>query len=371
MSITKSVGFGSTPSSNTGSFPPFPLITTQLDWLQGVVKLTPSQFDTLVGEISNTFKDTFAADGGHLFTGRSFEHHRISDRGGRVAWNVQKFDDHEHHLGDRHIDCWLMLPAGLLNGCDSTYSLRRFLSMLQEWEFKPTRIDLALDDYSKSLTWQNFDDARKAGHAHGFKKGYLAASFGDKLGDGFTYYMGSKGSDKMHRFYNKYVESNGEIDALRLEPQFRDDWCKSVWACLLESDTDEKFHQTIVNCVCEPIDFRDENDVPLQWWADFKKMCKAEVVNLSCGRVKTTLEKSMDWVEVQVETTLAMIEDFCDKTSTDFTEWLNARLESGRSKLRSIHQNRVDSACKVLSEISNSMNFYYQKFGEYPLYVDF
>ena len=349
MTITKAVGFN-TPSSNTGSVS----FSSRLDWLQGVFKLTSSELTTLIGEISSTFKDTFASDEGYMFSGRTFDHHRISDRGSRVAWNIydhKNNDDDHHHLGDRIIDCWLMIPAGVLNGVSDNYSLRKFLALLATLGFKPTRIDLALDDYTKSLTWQNFDDARKAGQAHGFKKGRLTSSFGDKLGDGFTYYMGSSGSDKLYRFYNKNVESNGEIDSYRLEGQFRDDWCKSVWACLLSADTDKKFHQTIVNCVCELIDFYDGDNPKntLQWWADFKKSVKFEGINLCSGRVKPTIDSSIEWIESQVETTLANIEAFMDRVGDDFASWFNARLESGRKRLRSSHLNKIDSALAVLN----------------------
>ena len=380
MTITN-LGFGkkkSTPSSNTGSSL---LFSSRIDWVQGVLKLTSPQLDTLIGEISNIFKDTFAADGGYLFSGRSFQHHRVSDRGCRIGWNIlicdrddNSDDSLRHHLGDRNIDCWIMIPAKLLNGCETTFSLRRFLTMLDNWSFKPTRIDLAIDDYTKSLTWQNFDDARRAGKAYGFKKSRIVSSFGDALGDGFTYYMGSTGSDKLFRFYDKNVESLGETDAYRLEGQFRDDWCKSVWRCLLTSDTDRKFHETIVNCVCTPIDFYDDSTgekISLDWWSNFKQSVKAKGINLVCGRVVTSLEKSMEWVEKQVETTLAMIEDFCDRSTTDFADWFNKRIESGRSRLRSVHKNRVDSASKVLSELSDGVKFYYEKFGDYPLGMEF
>jgi hypothetical protein len=79
----------------------------------------------------------------------------------------------------------------------------------------------------------------------------------------------------------------------------------------------------------------------------------------------------MEWIEKFVEPTLAMIEDFCDRSTTDFTEWLNKRIESGRSRLRSVHKNRVDSASKVLSELSDGAKFYYEKFGDYPLGMEF
>lgn len=373
MTITKTLGFGQTPRSNTGSSPSF---VSKVDWLQGLLSLTSSQLTTVIGELSHIFKDTFADDAGYLFSGRSFEHHRVSDRGCRIAWNIKLPDDgcdDRHYLGESVIDCWLMLPAKFLNGCESTFQLRRFISMLSDLNFKPSRIDLALDDFTKSLTWQNFDDARKAGQAHGFIKGRLTSSFGDKLGDGFTYYMGSPSSDKLYRFYDKNVESNGEIDSYRLEGQYRDDWCKSIWSFLVQAadDSDIGFHRTIVNCVCSCIDFYDNDHVSLKWWSDFKHSLKFEGVNVTCGRVKTTVEKSIEWVEKSVETTLAMIENFCDRTTTDFGEWLSARLESGRSRLRSVHNNRVDSACKVLSEISSSINFYYDKFGEYPIGIEF
>lgn len=350
MSITKSVGFA-TPFSNTGSVK----FSSRIDWFQGVLKLSSLEFQSLLGELASTFKDTFAADGGYLFVGRSFDHHRVSDRGCRVGWNIAtlKNDDCDRHqLDEKNYDVWVMIPAKFINGCSSTFELRRFIVLLDKWGFKPTRLDLAIDDYTKSLTWKNFDDARKSGLHHGFKKGRLTSSFGDELGDGFTYYMGSTGSDKMTRFYDKNVESNGEVDAYRLEVQFRDDWCKSVWGCLLRSvNSDEKFHQSIVDCVTSAIDFYDKDDDGnkhyLDWWVAFKQMVKACGVTLSSGRVEPSINRSMEWIEEQVETTLANIQNYMDRIGDDFCSWLMSRIESGRERLRSVHQNKIDSALAV------------------------
>jgi hypothetical protein len=118
----------------------------------------------------------------------------------------------------------------------------------------------------------------------------------------------------------------------------------------LTADTDKKFHQTIVNCVCEPIDFYEGDDSKntLQWWSDFKKSVKFEGINLCAGRVKPTIYSSMEWVEVQVETTLANIEAFLDRIGDDFASWLDSRLESGRKRLKSSHLNKIDSVLAVL-----------------------
>lgn len=340
----KSIGFGKTLCSNTGSTPlSFVPFASRLDWLQGSVKLSQSAFEHVLGETSNIFKDTFAPDKGYWFSGRAFDHHRVSDRGGRVAWNVLENGDH---------DLWLMIPAKLLAGCDRVSLLMRFLSTLKAVGFKPTRIDLAIDDYTKSISWQQFDTAYDSGDAHGFRECGLSTSKKDRNNNGFTFYMGSKRSEKLYRFYDKDIESNGEIEAYRLEVQFRDEWSKSVWAKLLAPKNEKDFHQSIVDCVCTPIDFYvetidDTNLVtrtPLSWWSDYKNLVRANGITLSCGRVKTSIEAAMDWVENQVETTLAMIENYLDKTSGSFYDWLMARIKNGRERLKALHLNKVESA---------------------------
>lgn len=342
MNITPKTSLGfATPSSNTGSTVQF---SSRLDWLQGTLNLFPTRFERLLVELSEIFLDTFAPDGGYWFSGRTFDHHRVSDRGARVAWNV---------LENGHIDLWLMLPAKFLAGCDRTQTLIHFLAILNQISFKPTRIDLAIDDYTKSLTWQHFDNAYDAGHAHGFRECGLSTSKKERQQNGFTFYMGSKRSEKLYRFYDKSKESGGEIDSFRLEVQFRDEWAKSVWNLLLAAKTATQFHRATVSAVCSPINFYEEtvqegtNIIErnyLDWWVDFKKLVEAEGITLSCGRVKTTIESTMQWVEERVETSLAMIENYLDKTSDSFFDWFMARLENGRKRLTSIHINKVESA---------------------------
>jgi hypothetical protein len=336
-----SQGFGCTPSSNTGSINKF---SSRLDWLQGTVNLFPTRFERLLGELTEIFIDTFAPDAGYWFSGRSFDHHRVSDRGARVAWNI---------LENGYIDAWFMLPAKFLSGCDRTDTLIHFIAILNQISFKPTRIDLAIDDFTKSLTWQHFDSAYDAGHAHGFRECGLSTSKKERQQNGFTFYMGSKRSEKLYRFYDKSKESNGEIDAFRLEAQFRDEWSRSVWSILSAAKNSKQLHRAIVNSVCSPINFYQESVIEgtnilertyLDWWEDFKKLVQAEGITLCCGRVKTSIESTMQWVEEQVETSLAMIENYLDRTSGSFFDWFMARLENGRKRLTSIHVNKVESA---------------------------
>lgn len=339
MTIT-SLGFAA-PRSNTGSIVKF---SSRIDWLQGTVKLFPTRFERFCGELTEIFRDTFAPDGGYWFSGRTFDHHRVSDRGARVAWNILENGD---------IDCWFMLPAKFLAGCDHISTLRHFIQILNAIAFKPTRVDLAIDDFTKSLTWQHFDSAYDSGFSHGFRECGLSTSKKERKQNGFTFYMGSKRSEKLYRFYDKSIESGGEIDAFRLEAQFRDEWSRSVWSVLSAAKTDKQFHRAIVNCVCSPIDFYEEvlqegtNIIKrnnLDWWTDFKMLVQADGISLCCGRVKTSIESTMEWVEKQVETSLAMIENYLDKTSDSFFDWFMARLANGHKRLTSIHVNKVESA---------------------------
>ena len=372
MNISQSPkGFGQTPSSNTGSLQlsvdnlppnlsspsfvpiskPKPKFSTCIDWLQGVACTSRNEFDFVLGEIGNICQDVFDIVDQPLFSGRNFAHSRRSPKGGLVAWNF---------LDDGRIDWWLCLPATMLRGCP-VFLLRRLLKFLLEMDFKATRIDLAIDDYTKSLSKDDFITACDNDLHHGFQ------SYGEqwqktrKKPKGWTFYMGSFGSDKLYRLYDKSVESDGVIDSIRLEAQLRDTFCIWVMQYLLESKTDSQFLHRIASLTYNGIDFyagkRDKKDYQVcQWWEDFKVLIDADDVQLLSGRTKTTIEKSMEWVEKSVERTLATIQEFYSELHMDFSEYLNARLESGRAKIRSMHSTQVKSALLDLG-INDSVSY--------------
>jgi DNA relaxase NicK len=382
MSITKSVGFASTPLSNTGSFLesssdnpnppqnfPFAQLSTQspkpeqkfvsrLDWLQGLLTLGSSPFEFLFGELSTTFKDTFGDDRGYFFEGKAFQHHRISDRGAMVFWNILE-------NGDR--DILIMLPAKFLAGCSHVYLLRRFITHLSELGFRATRVDSAIDDFTKSINWRLFDEAYDKGFAHGFLNTHFERDKKNRVASGWSYYLGDLSSDRYLVNYDKNAESGGEIDANRLEARFKRKWAKSAFAILASSCfSDKTFHQALVNLVCSTIDFYEEvlkegttstfERVPLQWWVDFKTLVGAEGITITSGRTKTSIENTLDWFENQIEPSLAMIENFLEKTTDNFCEWLMDRVASGRRKLNSLHINKINSALLQLG-VNDSVSY--------------
>lgn len=361
MNIT---GFTQTPSSNTGSnsqtlgidnlptSPPIfsfaaitkpkPKFSVCLDWLQGVACTSPDKHNFIIGEIGSIFKDCFGIDDKPFFSGRNFAHSRRSPKGAIIAWN---HIDTEMRRGD--IDWWLCLPASMLKGCDVGL-LRRFLKFLFEMDFKCTRIDLAIDDYTKSIQKDTFIQACDSDLHHGFQTYGEQWQKTRKKPKGWTFYMGSFGSDKLYRFYNKSVESNGEIDSYRLEGQFRDTNANMIFNHLVQQPKNDKaFLRDIASVTYSCIDFysgeRDKKE-RVEWWENFRDLVKASDIEIGCGRSKTTIEKSMEWLEKSVIRTLATVEEFYEATNQDFAEFLNASLEAGRRKIRDVHKTIVKSA---------------------------
>lgn len=344
-----------TPSSNTGLNVQIFKTTVKIDWLQGVLRLTYHQFITFVNEFSHTFADTFVSDDGYFFSGRKFDHHRRSGRGAIIAWNILKIDDDS---GDRHLldekiyDVWFSAPAKFLDACDSFFMLKRFLKLLGQLGVKMTRIDSACDDYSKSLSPDVLLNAIENKLNHGFKRWRTVKSDDG----GWTIYFGSVGSDRMIRYYDKTIESGGEIDAYRFEVVFKDGYASSLWDMIIKvlsfgSNPEDCLRELLSSASLNSIDFYsfekdDDRRTPKiyeQWWLDFKALFSTSELKVRMDRTKTTIDKTCEWIEEQVETSLAMIENFYNRTSQDFAEWINARLESGRSRLTSFHLNKVES----------------------------
>ena len=363
------VGFGvkATPSSNTGlnSF-----ITNQntlgLDWVQGTCSLTRTELVCLRGEIASAFADSFDVDKGYFFSGRKFDHHQISGRGAIVAYNILPPPDDLIQVGGDVIqrldldskccDVLFSIPSKVLAGCGSSFSFFRFLRMLIQWDFKPTRIDIAADDYSKSLSPDTIKQAYSEGLLHGARTCSEVRNWSD---DGFTIYLGSKKSDKLIRYYNKRVESKGEIDSYRFETVLRDDYAKGFWKILKlvlsnpENCLVEQNYRELLSISLNSIDFyslsgdKNSEKIYCDWWVEFKKSFDCDsAAKIVASRVKTIVDNSIEWVHKQVEPTLAKIEYYFQETGRDFCEWLNARLESGRSRITNTHINQVDSQIK-------------------------
>ena len=101
---------------------------------------------------------------------------------------------------------------------DTTWAIMQHL--FSEFKARYTRVDVAFDDYSRFFPMENVVNALSNDDYSGIRQ-YMPYFPVKRTYDGFSFYLGSKKSDKFVRIYDKNAESKGRINAVRIELQLR------------------------------------------------------------------------------------------------------------------------------------------------------
>lgn len=260
-----------------------------------------------------------------------------SQRGCRCYWN-------NPHLGLPG-KLLFVIPAKALK-TQTQVDNRIFLQCLfEEHKGRFTRFDIALDDYEKELDFDDIeaaieDEAYWGCNSADMRKSYKRGT----LKTGKTAYFGSSQSDKMVRIYDKSVESKGEIDAIRMEVQFRDEYAEIVGAHWLRlcDEPSQVVADWMASIVMGCLDFRyreskNRDRCPqLGWWASFCERVAVAGKRVSKARRVPCLVRSMDALNRQWASMLAVI----GKALGDdvFLGWLAQLLDEGEGRLGSRHR---------------------------------
>lgn len=315
-----------------------------IDWIQGVLpNISEKELSCIKCELQAIFKDSFDTKDLAKFSGRQFSHGIKSARSAHIAWN-----DIPNQPNRK--DVWISLPSKFLQGCDKTYLLLRFMRQITSLMFRPTRIDLYLDDYTKSLSFLNIEAAYDANLHHGFDDLIEYRKKKKAIHAGRTLYLGSPQADKMVRIYEKFLESHGEVDAIRLEAQLKDNYCNDAWGFLLRSN-EETLSQTAVNIAINCIDFYQgdrKNKKRVDWWQKTHDLVNATHIKITCGRLKNSIERSMEWIQHGgVARALATVRNYYGHTTNDFYEWLDSMLDFGQTKQKTCHEAQILEALSL------------------------
>lgn len=314
-------------------------LTVVIDYLQFLTTINVNTFQTLVDWLSELFDDSWQLTPEKTFNqGKKFDHSGRSVRGGIVAWRlIEGTDDAE---------VWFSLGSACIAKLDSL-QLVYFLKDLKAFSkgLKVTRLDIALDDYEKRLKPDEIVSAVESGNYAGFRK--FDPRFPTKSGKslGFTLYFGSRESNKFVRFYDKSTQTDGRIDAYRLETEFRRDYSQQIFDQLQSLDSEslpEILPQYLIGLVIGSIDFVDKKDKNLSrcprlpFWQDFIDACDTAIIKLSAPTKQRTFERTLSWLNRQVQTSFAMLREIF---STDrFNVFLDDYLIDGKARLSSWHQ---------------------------------
>ncbi len=280
-----------------GSLPDYtPRFECGIDTVTGIFRNVHDKNDAVA--IINRFEDTF-------FDRVVF----LPNSGNR---NGKMWDGHAHG-GIRGLCFWWQKPTIGEPGQLMFSVPGRALSQVSEGAFRNlfgilfplyqgecTRIDIALDDYRRVVSFGQIEQALHSRNVSGCNpaKARKITDFGDF--PGICFYLGSAKSDKMLRVYDKKVESKGERDCIRWEVQLRRYKANVVFQAWLSDDCKEDYLSSIVLGAVDFVD-RSSGDhhvdrLPrLLWWEEFIALVGISPVRTPSQRVVSALQKSGDW----------------------------------------------------------------------------
>jgi len=291
-SVDTVVGFGSGPP---------PKISARPDWLQGTFSAgSLDKFHEFLGVLERRCKEKFELKlDTPVVHGIRWDGYAVSANSLVVAYR---------QVEALQFQVWFSLP-GQVCGSLSKQELLKLSSYLHyQQNLKLTRIDLALDDYGKTLDLQKIANAARAYEFSGAKVYAIVES--GKKGEGkhgMSIVLGAPQSDKRLTVYDKSVESNGKIDAIRLELRLRDELAQQVWKELFSVDfCPEKVAAIILGSFSflRKTDKNLSRAKLLDWWQQFLNYVKATPIKIRRVPKLRTLEKTMGWLRKQVATTL-------------------------------------------------------------------
>ena len=296
---------GQPPGSNTGGKltpPPSGRVVTQIEtsvgWFAGTfpAALRDEVEQVVIDYTGGPFK---RRDRGANFYAES----SANEAGALVAWS------------EGRAESWVCLNAGVL-GLVLPEDLPELLGRLDDLGVKPTRIDLTVDVPSSMLTvGQVYEDRA---HVVGFRRCDRRAPERDvQTGEleGETVYFGRRGKDgsgKFVRFYDKGLESRGQLQATRFEVEGSGEVAKT-WGEILCAAQANRFWSKVAKLAVGAIDFADQATAHshrdrfkrLAWWERVVQLAGSARVVIE--RHKPQLQRSMEWAHRQLSVLFARI----------------------------------------------------------------
>lgn len=194
-----------------------------------------------------------------------------------------------------------------LSGDDTKVSV--VFQLLKDRGCRPSRIDLAFDDESKTFTPDQYERWLLEGYfntrmkKHGFfcddKKGY-------------TFYLGSR-KKKLIRIYDKNAESDGEIDAIRYEFELHDLYAQAMFDQIIEENL-PAFGDLILDSFRIINPDSDDNisrcEMLVEWEDFLKSTLTQNFVKVTHYKRYKNIEKLQIWIEKDVMPCLKAYELF-------------------------------------------------------------
>lgn len=225
---------------------------------------------------------------------------------------------------------------------------QHFLKALHQLapKLKCTRIDIATDDYSKQLEFREICRALDAGEFFGFRTSRVVRGIGGKRA-GWTAYIGSRQSDCMIRIYDKFAESNGRIDCIRYEIEYKDELAQELFLLLIGAATSEESLRIYKKYWKGKAEFRSrengknqDRNPRLAWWDSFVTRVGEAAYLVRPIKVAPDVVQKADWIYRQVAKSLAIIK--AALPIEKFGDFLDLVISEGERKCGEYERIMVD-----------------------------
>jgi hypothetical protein len=239
----------------------------------------------------------------------------------------------------------LAFPGSVLTEAITQGLLEWFDVIGDDHQVDCTRIDIALDDREKFIKLGKINRARKQGNFFNCKYTELVASSERGHTDAITLYFGARSSDRRLRIYDKTLESKGKVIGNRWEAQFRRKAAGEVFRywCDAWKRSPNTVSSALARIVLGVIDFRDRGDgdadrhrcEPLKWFQSFIEAVNADPLRLAVKVEEKTMQRSINWVNRSVSSTLAMIKI---SLGAEFMPYIEKVVSEGGAKLNNLRR---------------------------------
>jgi hypothetical protein len=331
---------GKTPGTNRGLISQTPTIALGIDFYHLALRAVPDLATAygIISQLEDFYCDRLEIRASQKMQfGKTWDGGSVSSvRGIRVYWSEPSCGK----LGQ----LLLVVPAKPIRSQAQKDNALFLLGLIEDYQGEFTRFDIALDDYGKRLDFDAVISSLKQ-KDYFYVNSYDIRESGKRTTDerGRTIYMGSRESSKMLRLYDKSVESDGEVDAYRLELVLKgehanlvgDAWCKMVL------EPEYVVSRWLSSLVVGAIDFRQRVDKNrercpvLNWWADFCAALDASGLRLVLPKKEGCLVRTMDALEFQYGPTFAMIAQVLGDA---FLPYIDQLKQAGKERLSNRHR---------------------------------
>jgi DNA relaxase NicK len=270
-----------------------------------------NRFRDAVDFVVSNFSDTAVwTPDQPIFMGIYWEGSGHSVKGIKWGWSLPKQGSNQPGLG------FISVPGSVLETETGRDVWRTIRGLYYNWKFKATRIDIALDDYGKLVQPEWVVDALNLKDYARFRDYRMDINGGGKF-PGWTFYFGSKKSDRIVRYYNKFAESKGKINAYRWELQLRGSLANAAfkdYAEISSEDFDEVSPTYLASTVTGACEFVNKDESVrlsrlerLWWWQKLVDLFGQ--VRHSKPKIVKTVDRTINWIRRQVVLSLIVLDE--------------------------------------------------------------